>query len=165
MKAPNLPATSQQEQVAQVGGYTLNRAAPVYTGVPNTQVIMDTTDVQQAKVRVWGSWISHLLCAPLASIVYSAKLNNFLPFFAGTGIFLVGIPMAIVDVGITSGIIAPIASAVLVQNKVGEKRRKLGIFSPEEADRMMYPGVVAPVQVQVPVTGNVDTQADNVTES
>ena len=157
----------QQQQVAQVGGYTLNRNQPAYTGVPNTQLVVDTTDIQQAKVRVWGSWLCHFLCAPVASIVYSAKLNNFLPFFAGTGIFFVGIPMALFDVGITSAIIAPVTSAVLIQNKVGEKRRKLGIYSPEQADVMMYQAspVVQTATTTTTVTGNVDTRAGNVTES
>jgi uncharacterized membrane protein YccF (DUF307 family) len=101
----------------------------------------ETIDLKRAKTRCWGIWVSHLFLAPVASIVYAAKTNNWMPTAVATGIAVVGLPLAVIDIGITTGIIAPVTSAVLLSNKVQEARRKKGYYIPEEAEAALYNGL------------------------
>ena len=101
----------------------------------------ETIDLKRAKTRCWGIWLSHFFLAPVASAVYSAKTNNWLPFGVATGVAVVGIPLAVIDIGITSGIVAPITSAAMLTGKVQEARRKKGIILPEEAEAKLYDGL------------------------
>ena len=101
----------------------------------------EAIDLKRAKTRCWGMWLSHLFVAPVASAVYSAKTNNWLPFWAATGVFCVTVPIAIVDVGITMSIAPPLTSVLMLQNKVQESRRKRGIILPEEAEAKLWDGM------------------------
>lgn len=94
--------------------------------------------IQTARNRVWAIILLHILFAPVGSAVYSAKQGNWLAFGAGTGIFIVGLPFALFDLGITAFILAPVASALILANKTTESRRRLGIFGPEQADEMQF---------------------------
>ena len=102
--------------------------------------------IAAARTRNWGIILSHLLLAPLASVVYCAKQKNPWPALAATVVFTVGVPLAIFDIGITSGILAPVTSIAMLCGKGGESRRRLGIVCPEQADAMMYNGGKAPAQ-------------------
>lgn len=94
--------------------------------------------VKQARVRVGVSWLLHLFTiGPIASVVYSAKTENWVPFLAATGVAVIGVPVAAIDFGFTLAVAPPITSALLVQTKAGERRRQLGIFGPEQADALM----------------------------
>ena len=99
-----------------------------------------TQDLKRAKTRCWGIWVSHFLLAPVASIVYAAKTDNWLPTAVATGVALVGVPLAVIDLGITTAIAAPITSAAMLTGKVTEARRKQGLFIPEEAEAKLYSG-------------------------
>ena len=101
----------------------------------------ETIDLKRAKTRCWGIYISHLFLAPVASCVYAAKTNNWLPTAVATGIAVIGLPLAVIDIGITTGIIAPVTSAVMLSNKVLETRRKKGIMMPEEAEAKLWNGL------------------------
>ena len=94
--------------------------------------------IQSARNRVWAIILLHLLFSPLGSMIYCSKQNNWLPFAAGTGIFVLGLPLAIVDLGITAFILAPVASCLMLANKSTEARRQLGVFGPEQADALLY---------------------------
>ena len=95
-------------------------------------------DAKLARVRVGTSWLFHFFTiAPIASIVYSAKTNYWVPTLAATGVAAVTLPISIFDYGITFAIAPPVTSAVLLQTKAQEKRRKLGIVGPEEADSIV----------------------------
>ena len=98
-------------------------------------------DLKRAKTRCWGIWLSHFFLAPVASAVYSAKTNNWLPFGIATGVAVVGLPLAVIDLGITSAIVAPVTSAAMLSGKVQEARRKKGFFLPEEAEAALYNGL------------------------
>ena len=98
-------------------------------------------DLKRAKTRCWGIWISHLFLAPVASCVYAAKTNNWLPTAIATGVAAVGVPLAIVDLGITAAIAAPVTSAAMLTGKVCEARRKRGIILPEEAEAKLFNGL------------------------
>ena len=98
-------------------------------------------DLKRAKTRCWGIWVSHFFLAPVASCVYAAKTNNWLPTAVATGVAVVGIPLAVIDLGITTGIAAPITSAAMLTGKVCEARRKKGILLPEEAEAKLFNGL------------------------
>ena len=95
-------------------------------------------ELKQARTRCWGIWLSHLVCAPIASVVYAAKTENWLPTICATGVAVVGIPLAMIDLGITSAIIAPVTSAGMLVSKVTESRRKQDVYFPEAADKKYY---------------------------
>lgn len=116
--------------------------------------------IQQARNRVWAIVLLHLLCAPIGSAIYSGKQGNWLAFGAGTGIFVLGLPIIFFDLGITAFILAPVASALILCNKATEARRRLKIFGPEQADQMMYDGFSAAPKAAT-VTGNSFTTEAN----
>ena len=101
----------------------------------------EQVDLKRAKTRCWGIWLSHFFLAPVASGVYAAKTNNWLPFGVATGVAVIGLPLAINDLGITTAIAAPITSAAMLSGKVCEARRKKGIFLPEEAEAALFNGL------------------------
>ena len=101
----------------------------------------EAVDLKRAKTRCWGIWLGHFFAAPVASVVYSAKTQNWLPFWTATGVFAVTVPIALVDVGITMSIAPPLTSAIMLQNKVQQARRKRGIILPEEAEAKLWNGL------------------------
>ena len=103
-----------------------------------TSNYQEVVDLKRARVRCWGVGISHFFLAPVASVVYAAKTDNWLPTAIATGVFVVGMPLALFDIGITAGIVAPATSAIMFINKTQESRRKLGIISAEEADAKLF---------------------------
>ena len=98
----------------------------------------EIVDYKRAKTRCWGVWVSHLLCAPIASVVYAAKTENWLPTCVATGVAVVGIPLAMIDLGFTAGIAAPVTSAAMLCGKVSEARTKRKVFMPEQAEAELY---------------------------
>jgi len=74
----------------------------------------------------------------VASVVYCSKQKNPIPALVATGVFIVGIPLAVIDIGITSSILAPVTSIAMLTGKGGESRRRLGIMCPEQADALLY---------------------------
>ena len=94
--------------------------------------------IQSAKTRVWAIIILHLLCSPLGSAIYSGKQGNWAAFVAGTGVFVIGLPLMVLDLGITAFILAPAVSILILANKATESRRQLGVYGPEQAEMLMY---------------------------
>lgn len=94
-------------------------------------------DLKVARVRQGLCGLSHFLCAPVASIVYGAKTGYWMPTLAATGVAVVAVPVAMVDLGFTFAIAPPLTSCLMMCNKSSETRRKLGILMPEQADAMM----------------------------
>ena len=52
-----------------------------------TLLLTRNVDLKRAKTRCWGIWLGHFFAAPVASVVYSAKTQNWLPFWTATGVF------------------------------------------------------------------------------
>lgn len=100
-------------------------------------VTVGAAEVKQAALRQLPCGIAHALGGPIASIYYSSKTQNWTPTLVGTAIGVVGLPLAFIDFGLTLCIGAPTAAAVLHISNSSEKRRKLGISMPEEADALM----------------------------
>jgi hypothetical protein len=91
-------------------------------------------DKKLAAVRLWALWVGHAAFAPASSLYYSAKTSYWTPFVMGTALGIFGLPLMILDFGLTAFIIAPVASAVAMQAKVKEKRRALNVNFPEEVE-------------------------------
>ena len=94
-------------------------------------------DLKLARVRQGMNGLFHFLLAPVASIYYGSKTGYWMPTLAATGVAVVGIPFMLLDLGFTTFIGAPATSAILLITQSQEKRRKLGIQMPEQADAMM----------------------------
>ena len=110
------------------------------TGVspqPGVSIPPTERDVKQAAVRQVICGFTHALFGPGASIYYSAKTGYWLPTLAGTGAFVVAVPLALLDFGFTAAVAPPTVSALMVITASNEKRRRLGITLPEQADAMM----------------------------
>lgn len=95
-------------------------------------------DAKQARVRLGISWLLHMFTVPpIVSLVYSVKTNYWVPTIAATGAAAVTLPLALFDYGLTFAVAPPVTSAVLLTTRSQEKRRKLGILGPEQADVMV----------------------------
>ena len=91
--------------------------------------------VKSSRVRCWGVAIWHLLPLPfIPSIVYATKTGKWVPTAVATGVAAVGVPLAVVDFGLTCGLVAPATSAIMLINQVKEDRRRQQFIGPEEAD-------------------------------
>ena len=97
----------------------------------------EEADILQARVRCVQLGVWHFIGGPIASWTYSIRTRNYIPSLVGTAVAIVGIPAAIVDVGLTLCVGAPVSAAALHIVNTTEKRRKLGITLPEEADKML----------------------------
>ena len=100
--------------------------------------LQDYRDLNRAKIRCWGIWVSHFVLAPVASAVYSAKANYWSAFWAATGVAAVSLPVAFVDFGLTLSVAPPLTSVLMLQGKVTESRRRKGFFGPEQAEAAMW---------------------------
>ena len=88
-----------------------------------------------ARNRIWAIWVLNLLVSPpIGTAIYCSKQRNWAPFFIGTLLFVIGLPLSVVDLGITAFIIAPIVATVMLSGKTSDARRQLGVILPEEAD-------------------------------
>ena len=87
-----------------------------------------------AQVRLWSVWIGHLALAPASSLYYAARTSYWMPFGLGTALAVFGLPLMLIDFGLTAFILAPVASAVALQTKVKEMRRKAGVEYPEDLE-------------------------------
>ena len=96
-----------------------------------------TIEYKQAAVRCGMLGVAHFIGGPIASWYYSIKTENYMPSLVGTVIAVVGLPFAVVDLGLTTAVAAPVAAAALHINKTVEKRRELGIHTPDEADKYL----------------------------
>ena len=98
----------------------------------------EVASLKQARTRVWGVVVSHLVAAPIASVVYALKTENWIPTLVGTGVAIVGLPLAMVDLGITATIVAPVSSAGLFIQRTLKKREENQLLTPEQADVALF---------------------------
>ena len=94
-------------------------------------------DIKLARVRQGLNGLAHFISGPIASIYYGSKTGYWLPTLAATGVAVVAVPVAVVDLGFTLAVAPPLTSCLMMCNKSSEKRRQLGILMPEQADALM----------------------------
>ena len=95
------------------------------------------SDLKLARVRQGMNGLFHFLTGPIASVYYGSKTGYWMPTLAATGVAIVGVPLMVIDMGLTLTVAAPITSCLMMCNKSSEKRRQLGILMPEQADALM----------------------------
>ena len=95
-------------------------------------------EAKQAASRCWAVVLGHIILPPVSSLYYAAKTNFWKPFWWATGAAAVCVPISIVDAGVTLSLVPPITSGAILVTNAQEKRRKLGIFSPEQADQIVF---------------------------
>lgn len=98
----------------------------------------ELNEVKQAGVRCWAVVLGHLLLPPFSSLYYAIKTNYWKPTVFATGVAAVCFPISFVDAGITIGIAPPATSAAMIIANTTEKRRKLKLFMPEQADHLRF---------------------------
>ena len=130
-------ARLQAELEALKAGRLPGTGPAMPAGTPGVGLPPTERDVKQAAVRQVVCGFTHALFGPGASIYYSAKTGYWLPTLAATGSFFVAVPLALVDFGFTAAVAPPTVSALMVITASNEKRRRLGITMPEQADAMM----------------------------
>ena len=95
-------------------------------------------EINTARTRCWGIVVGHVLCAPVASVAYSAKNGYWGATIAATGVAVIGVPLAIADGGFTLGLAAPVTSIVLSVKQVTGMRKRIGITTVAQADAMKF---------------------------
>ena len=100
------------------------------------KTLEEVKDIKQARLRQGICWVTHLLLPlpPAVSLYYASKTQYWAPFWAATAAAALTAPIALFDMGLTFFVAPPVTSAVLLTTKSSEKRRKLGIIGPEQAD-------------------------------
>ena len=98
----------------------------------------EVRDIDTARCRGWAYALGAYFTGPIWTGVIAARTGEWAPFGVGLALGVVGLPFAALDLGIISSIPATAAATVMMAKKSEEKRAKLGIVSPEEADMMKF---------------------------
>jgi len=95
------------------------------------------SDLKLARVRQGLNGLAHFISGPIASVYYGAKTGNWAPTLIATGVAVVAVPVAVIDLGFTLAVAPPLTSCLMMCNKSSEARRRLGILMPEQAEALM----------------------------
>jgi len=98
----------------------------------------ELADVETARVRGWGYFAGAYLTGPIWPCVIACRTKTWAPFWAGLGLGVISLPFAFLDASIISSIPAAGLGTYLMAEKSKEKRRKLGIITPEQADAVKF---------------------------
>ena len=95
-------------------------------------------DIDTARVRGWGYFLGAYLTGPIWPAVIATRTKKWTPFWAGLGVGVLSLPFAALDLGIISSVPAAGLGTYLMAEKSKEKRRKLGVLTPEQADVLKF---------------------------
>ena len=95
-------------------------------------------DIETARVRGWAYFAGAYLTGPIWPAVIASRTKVWTPFWAGLALGAASLPLVFVDLGILSSIPAAGLGTYLMAEKSKEKRRKLNIVSPEQADVIKF---------------------------
>ena len=95
-------------------------------------------DIDTARVRGWAYFTGAYLTGPIWPAVIASRTKVWTPFWAGLALGVASLPLVMVDLGILSSVPAAGLGTYLMAEKSKEKRRKLNIISPEQADVIKF---------------------------
>ena len=98
----------------------------------------ELADIETARCRAWGYFLGAYLTGPIWPAVIATRTKKWTPFWAGLGLGVCSLPFLALDLGIISSVPAAGLGTYLMAEKSKEKRRKLGIHSPEQADVLKF---------------------------
>ena len=98
----------------------------------------ELADIETARVRGWGYFLGAYLTGPIWPAVIATRTKKWTPFWAGLGLGVVTLPFVALDLGFISSVPAAGLGTYLMAEKSKEKRRKLGVFTPEQADVIKF---------------------------
>ena len=98
----------------------------------------ELADIETARVRGWGYFVGAYFTGPIWPAVIATRTKKWTPFWASLGLGVLSLPFAAADLGIISSIPAAGLGTYLMAEKSKEKRRKLGILTPEQADAVKF---------------------------
>ena len=98
----------------------------------------ELADIETARCRAWGYALGAYLTGPIWPGVIAARTKQWTPFWAGLALGVVSLPFVALDLGVISSLPATGLGTYLMAEKSKEKRRKLGIHSPEQADIIKF---------------------------
>ncbi len=124
-KQPSLPNNSKQLQMTN--DYTEQLAKE-----------QELVDIETARVRGWAYFTGAYLTGPIWPAVIASRTKCWTPFWAGLGLGVLSLPFAFMDLGIISSVPAAGLGTYLMAEKSKEKRRKLGVVLPEQADALKF---------------------------
>ncbi len=94
-------------------------------------------EIQTARCRGWGYFLGSYLTGPIWPGIIANRTGEWSPFWVGLGVGIVSLPLVVLDLGIISSIPAAATGTVMMASKSMDKRRKLNVLSPEQADIML----------------------------
>ena len=100
--------------------------------------VQDVKDIQTARVRGWGYFVGAYFTGPIWPAVIANRTGEWTPFWVGLGLGVVSLPFAFLDLGIISSVPAAGVGTAMMASKSKDKRRQLGIVSPEQADVKLF---------------------------
>ena len=98
----------------------------------------ELSEIETARCRAWGYALGAYLTGPIWPAVIASRTKVWTPFWAGLGLGVLSLPFAALDLGLLSSVPAAGLGTYLMAEKSKEKRRKLNIISPEQADVIKF---------------------------
>lgn len=98
----------------------------------------ELADIEAARCRAWGYALGAYFTGPIWPAVIASRTKSWTPFWAGLGLGVLCLPAAVFDWGFVSSLPATGLGTYLMAEKSKEKRRKLGIIAPEQADVLKF---------------------------
>ena len=95
-------------------------------------------DIEIARVRGWAYFVGAYISGPIFPAIIANRTKVWTPFWVGLGLGVASLPLAALDLGILSSIPAAAAGTAMMAKKSEEKRRKLNVVSPEQADLLRF---------------------------
>ncbi len=95
-------------------------------------------DIETPRCRSWGYFLGAYLTGPIWPAVIASRTKAWTPFWAGLALGTVSLPFLALDLGFISSIPAAGLGTYLMAEKSKEKRRKLDVLTPEEADVLKF---------------------------
>ena len=99
---------------------------------------LQLNDIETARVRGWAYFAGAYLTGPVFPLIIAARTKCWSPFWFSTALGVLSLPFAFLDATVLSSIPAAGLGTYLMSEKSKEKRRKLNIITPEQADVMKF---------------------------